>query len=386
MTSHPRNRSLGLRLALVMLSLAACPPIAAAQDLPLKRPPLTPITVSCPTFTPPAPTVPQVVDEANRLATLGQESSIEGDHRAARDLFKQAAQLDGRDPSLAYRLAREYEEMQQKDDAVREYCRYLALAPAAGDAPQIADRVSKLLPPTTVAHGAEVVRQYRTALSSYDSRDWSGSADAFSGVIAGAPAQPAPVFDRALAREHDGDKAGAVRDLTHYLQLMPQAPDAPAVRARIESLRAGIPSAGKAFGLGLLPGGGQFYTGQPALGAVIIAGAAGGVALALHTRTLTRDTMFVGPFGGTYPGTYTQTQHPDLVLGIAVAGGVTLIGAIEAAIVAHGRSAGLNEPDATTTARSALLPHVGPVTVELPTVMQSPDGLRLALPIHLSVR
>ena len=119
---------------------------------------------------------------------------------------------------------------------------------------------------------------------------------------------------------------------------------------------------------------------------MIIAGAAGGVVLALHTRTVTRDTMFVGPFGGTYPGTYTQTQHPDLVLGIAVAGGVTLIGAIEAAIVAHGRGAGVNDADAATPPRTALLPHIGPVTVELPTVMQSPDGLRLALPLHLTVR
>jgi hypothetical protein len=151
----------------------------------------------------------------------------------------------------------------------------------------------------------------------------------------------------------------------------------------MQQLRHGIPSATTAFFLGLLPGGGQFYTKQPVLGAVVLAGAAGGVVLAIQSRTVTRDTTFSGPFGGTYPGTYTQTQHPNLVLGAAVAGGVTLFGAIEAAIVAHGRSAGLDDGNRSAPG-TAFLPHVGPVTLELPTVMAAADGLRLALPLHLT--
>lgn len=368
-----------------LLALGAAAPLmrARAQDLPLKRPSLSAITVSCPTF--PAPPVPvaQVVDEANRLATLGQEASIEGDHRAARDLFKQATQLDSHDPSLAYRLAREYEGLQQRDDAVHEYCRYLSLAPTAADAPQIVDRIAKLLPGATLAHGGEVVRQFRTALASYDAHNWSGAADAFGRVLVSDPTLAAAAYDRALARLQDGQNADAIRDFSHYLQLEPQAKDAAAVRQRIRTLRSGIPRSSTAFAVGLLPGGGQFYTGQPVLGVAVIAATAGGVVLAARTKSVTKDTLFSGPFGGTYPGTVTHTQRPTLALGVAVAGGVTLLGAIEAALVAHGRSAGAASADTIAPARTALLPHAGPLTVQFPTVMPAPDGLRLAFPLQV---
>jgi tetratricopeptide (TPR) repeat protein len=364
------------------LILAPAAPLVA-QDLPLKRPALTPILVACPVFpTPPAP-VSQVVDEANRLATLGQEASIEGDHKAARDLFLQATQLDARDASLAYRLGREYEEMHQRDDAAAQYCRYLSLAPNAGDVTQIADRVAKLLSPAALARGTEVVRQFRAGLTAYDARDWGGAALAFTKVIGAAPQISAAVYDRGLSRDHQGDNANAIHDLSRYLQLEPQAPDAAAVRARIQSLRRGIPSAGTAFALGLLPGGGQFYTGQPVLGVAVVAAAAGGAVLAAHSRSVTKDTLFTAPFGGTYIGTITHTQHPNVALGIAVAGGATILGAIEAAVVAHGRGSGVAS-DTLAAPRSAMLPHAGPVTFELPTVLSSSAGLRVGLPMRIT--
>jgi tetratricopeptide (TPR) repeat protein len=382
-TSMRSRFPLGVMLA--MLVVVGVPLRLRAQDLPLKRPKLTAITISCPAIPAPPPTAQQVVEEANRLATLGQEASIEGDHRAARDLFKQAAGLDARDASLAYRLGREYEDLKQNDLAVHEYCRYLSLAPNATDAGQIGDRVGKLLPGAVLAHGTVVVAQFKTAVTSYDARDWSTASDEFGKVVDAAPTLSAAVFDRALAREHDGDAADAIHDYARYLQLEPGASDGVLVRSRIVSLQHGIPSTSTAFALGLIPGGGQFYTGQPVLGAVVVAGAAGGVVLALQSRTVTRDTTFQGPFGGTYTGTYNQTQHPNRVLGIAIAGGVTILGAIEAAIVAHGRNAGLGEGDGSTaTTRTAVLPHLGPVTMDLPTVVAASNGLRLALPLHMT--
>jgi tetratricopeptide (TPR) repeat protein len=380
-----RSGRLESGVALAALAAALVPSHLRGQELPLKRPKLTPITIACPAIPVPPPTAPQVVEEANRLATLGQESSIEGDHRAARDQFKQASTLDPRDASLAYRLGREYEDLQLRDLAVHEYCRYLSLAPNATDAAQIGDRVAKLLPGGTLAHGNAVVTAFKLAVASYDARSFSTSADQFDSVVSAAPGLSAGVYDRGLAHDQNGDAAAAIHDYSHYLQLAPGALDAAAVRSRMQQLRHGIPSATTAFFLGLLPGGGQFYTKQPVLGAVVLAGAAGGVVLAIQSRTVTRDTTFIGPFGGTYPGTYTQTQHPNLALGVAVAGGVTLFGAIEAAIVAHGRSAGVDDGDANQRAQgTAFLPHVGPVTLELPTVMAAADGLRLALPLHLT--
>lgn len=184
-----------------------------------------------------------------------------------------------------------------------------------------------------------------------------------------------------------GNKPAAIRDYSRYLALDPQAADADSVRARMQTLRQGIPSPGAAFAIGLLPGGGQFYTGQPLLGVAVIAGAAGGILLASQTKTVTRDTTYTSPFGGSYPGTYEQTTHPNFALGVGIAAGVTLAGAIQAALVASSRSAGLGSATDTTGAtRSSFLPHAGPVTVELPTVIQSGDGLRLAFPIRISVQ
>ncbi|GEM_PF-1419473 len=390
MTAHrPARRRLVAAWSLAIASgsvSGALTGAAGAQELALKRPPLTAVTVSCPTLpVVPAP-VQQQVDEANRLATLGQEAALEGDHASARNLFGQAAQLDPRDPRFAYRLGREDEELHLQSDAIREYCRYLSLAPSASDAADISDRLTRLLPAATMAHAAVIVRQFRAGITHYDARDWPGAIAAFGQVVTAGPPLAAAVYDRALAYDANGDRAAAIRDFDRYLQLAAQAPDAPAVRNRVDALRREIPSATTAALLGILPGGGQFYTHQPLLGAAVVAAVAGGAVLAAHSRTVTRDTMFPGPFGGTYPGTYTQRQHPDVAAGVGIAAGAIVLGAIEAAIVAHGRSAGLSSADTTSVARSAFLPHAGPFDAELPALAQDGTGLRLSWGIRVSLR
>ncbi len=383
-------RALGVGLsgtACVAAIVAAILPVSAtaqvAQPLPLKRPALTPVAVACPVFpTPPAP-VRQQVDEANRLATLGQESSLEGDHRAARDLFSQAATLNPREASLAYRLGREYEASGQREEAVRQYCRYLSLAPNASDAAQVSAQVAHLLAPDAVARGNDVVVAFRGGVVDFDARDYNGAVTAFTKAAQDSALTDA-IYNRALAHDRNGEAAAAIRDYSTYLRLDPQAPDAAAVRGRVDALRSGIPSPGTAFALGLLPGGGQFYTKQPVLGVVVIAGVAGGVALALHTTMVTRDTLYPAPYGGFYPGTYTQTEHPNLAIGAGVAGGVLLLGAIEAALVAHSRSADLSGADAD--ARAALLPRLGPVSVELPSLLRTSQGLSWQFPLRIAVR
>jgi tetratricopeptide (TPR) repeat protein len=382
-TAPSRSTVRGLAAAALVASAAR---VVGAQELTLKRPPLTAVTVSCPALPVAAAPVQQQIDEANRLATLGQEAALEGDHRTARNLFSQAAQLDPRDARLAYRLGRENEDLNLKDDAVQQYCRYLTLAPSASDAADISDRVARLLPAATVTRGGEIVRQFRAGLTHYDTRDWAGAAAAFGQAVDASPSLAVAVYDRGLAYDADGNKAAATRDFSRYLQLAPQAPDAPAVRQRIDALRRGIPSATTAAALGILPGGGQFYTGQPVLGAAVIAVVAGGAVLAAQSRTVTRDTMFPGPFGGSYAGTYTQTQHPNVGLGVGVAGGALAFGIIEAAIVAHRRGAAMSSTDTTSIARSALLPHAGPVSVELPSVLRDGGGLRLAWGLRVDVR
>lgn len=370
----------------ITLVLTGLSRIAEAQSLPLKRPALTPVAVACPVFPVPAPPVREQVDEANRLATLGQESSLEGDHRAARDLFSQAAGLDPKEASLAYRLGREDEELGQRQEAVHEYCRYLSLAPGASDAAQVTGRIVQLLPANVMAHGNEVVSAFQGGVVAFDSRDWRDAITAFTKAGEQDTSLTAAVYDRAVAHDQNGDAAAAIQDYSSYLRRDPLASDTDQVRARVDALRSSIPSPGAAFALGILPGGGQFYTSQPILGVVVAAGVAGGVVLALQKKTVTRDTMYPDPFGnGTYPGTYTQTQHPNIAIGAGVAGGVLLLGALEAEIVAHGRNGSAASADATAN-RSAFLPHVGPMTVELPTLTRASTGLQWQWPLRITVQ
>jgi tetratricopeptide (TPR) repeat protein len=370
----------------IVASLVVAPPaISGAQSLPLKRPALTPVAVACPVFPAPPTPVREQVAEANRLATLGQESSLEGDHRAARDLFSQAAGLDPQEASLAYRLGREEEELGQRQEAVHEYCRYLSLAPGASDAAQITGRIVQLLPAEVMVRGNDVVSAFQSGVVAFDARDWRDAIAAFTKAETQDTALTAAVYDRGVAYDLNGDAAAAIQDYSSYLRRDPLASDTDQVRARVDALRSSIPSPGAAFALGLLPGGGQFYTRQPILGVVVIAGIAGGVVFALQSRTVTRDTTFTDPFGGTYPGTYNQTQHPDIAIGAGVAGGVLLLGALEAELVAHGRSAGVASAD-TAGSRSAFLPHVGPMTVELPTLVRASTGLRWQWPLRITVQ
>jgi hypothetical protein len=152
------------RTALATLIAAAAPAALSAQALPLKREPPAPTATVCPVFpAPPAP-VHEQVEESNRLSTLAREQSLEGDHRAARDLFRQAEQLNQADPNLAYRLGREEEEGGDTTGAVHQYCRYLALAPTAGDVPAVVDRLSRLVPPATITRGDSVSARFRAGV------------------------------------------------------------------------------------------------------------------------------------------------------------------------------------------------------------------------------
>ncbi len=346
-----------------------------AQDLAVKRPRISAITIAC-HASPPGPALaPQQREEANRLSTLAQQAVLEGDHKSAASLYRQAAQLDPHDATLAYRLGREDEELSDSAAAVREYCRYIALAPDAGDAPQVTERITKLLPIAILRRGEDAQRAFQGGVAHYDEHDWGGAAAAFTTVMAIDSTLPAPVFDRALARANDGDEAGAVRDFNRYLALDPTAHDAPAVRDQIDAFRRHAPHAGTAVALGILPGGGQFYTGQPVLGAATLAAAGAGIALALQSTKVTgvHTVTYQFPFGGSYQQQvpFTQSQHQNAGIGLAAAGGVTIAGMIEAAIIAHHRSRSLAEP--TTPPAASLSPALFP----------TPDG-RLAVGLSLT--
>ncbi len=363
-----------------VISTIALGRAAAAQDLPLKRTPPAATVVACPAFTAPATPVRAQIDESNRLATLGQEAAIEGDHASARGLFQQAAQINQSDASLAFRLAHEQEEIGDKAAAVHEYCRYLYLSPTAGDATQINDKIKGLIAGPDLARGTATVNDFATGVRQFDSGSWGNAAEAFTAVTNAAPGFSAAYYDRALARAHQHKQTAAIQDFEHYLTLAPTASDRQAVRQRELELRHSLPSASKAFWIGLLPGGGQYYTGQPLLGVVVTGLAGGAVVWGIQSQTVTKTGNFIDANGRPYTQTFQATEHQHLAAGIGAAAAVTLLGAVEAAVVAHNRSSGLPplaDSTVASTSSGALPPRFRP-----PSVVTAGGRLGLALNVE----
>ena len=85
---------------------------------------------------------------ARDLAQNGRQAAILGDSAAAFAQMREASQLDPTDADLAYQLARAYETAGAPGNAVKEYCRFLAIAPNAPEAGEARSRVAALAPPT----------------------------------------------------------------------------------------------------------------------------------------------------------------------------------------------------------------------------------------------
>jgi tetratricopeptide (TPR) repeat protein len=97
------------------------------------------------------PVSDSVKSAAQLIAGRAQAASIVGDNAAATSLYQQAANINPTDPSIAYALGREYEATHDQR-AMREYCRFLAINPAAAEAGDVRQRIAELalaLPPDT---------------------------------------------------------------------------------------------------------------------------------------------------------------------------------------------------------------------------------------------
>jgi tetratricopeptide (TPR) repeat protein len=334
----------------VLAALALFPLIASAQRPvardPLKRgAPPAPVRPTCPP--PPAAIKPTDVQrqQARDLAQRSQQAAILGDSLTARDELRRAVGLDPTDPDLAYRLARAHETVGASTDAAKEYCRFLTLAPSAPEAVEARERVALLIRPTSSLK-PEVDTTFRRAIAAYERGQMAEAEASFSKAIAAQPDWADAYYDRALALLARGQRERALRDFEQYLRLRPEADDRTAVVARINALRRGAFSPSAALSIGLVPGGGQFYTQRPVRGVLMLAAVGGAVAFALQERSTSRTVSETAtdPFGNPY--TYTtsrlKTTRPNLIPGLAAAGAVTLAGAIEAFVFARGagRSAG----------------------------------------------
>ncbi len=332
-----------------------------AQTLALKRDPSAATTLRCADVPPAARPTPDARARAERLTTLAHEAAIAGDDRAARDLFRQAATADPSDASLAYYLGRAHESLGEADAAAREYCRYLALAPAGSDAADVRDRLARLAP-TVGALGEPALSLFRRGVEHYEQRRFDDAARSFSGVIERAPRYELAYYDRALALMAAGKPEGAVRDLEHYLELAPEAADRVAVGRQLAALRRQALSPTTALLAGVIPGVGQFYTRRPVQGLLVLAGVGAAAYFGTRSETRTHTETFTDPFGNELEYEVSERVRPNQTVGLATAAGLTAIAAIEAFLYARRARAALAPATSGTSAlreRSAA-PLVGP--------------------------
>ena len=364
---------------LAALVLSASAAAAGAQQLTPKRT-LSPASV-LPCSAPPSGVAPARNDspDVRRLVALGHEAAIVGDHRQARDVFLDAARLSPGDERIAYQLGRAYEELNDRPAAVREYCRFLALAPQARDAADVRARIGALSAPSGggASAGDQAAATFRTGLSHLDQRRWREASDAFGRVIQAYPRAAEAYYNRAIALTGLDQREAAVRDFEQYLALRPGAEDQAAVRQRIGALRAPTWNANTALVTGLvLPGFGQVYTSRPwiGLGVAAVAGTS------LYFAFIKKDEQEIRDYSVTIPGfppivnidTVTVTKQPYYAAGLTVFAVATIGAAFEAARYAQRSRVEPLRIDRPAAAR------VGAVELFVPDVVAGPRGLALS--------
>lgn len=364
---------------LALLGTALAAQTVRAQQLVLKRWTPSDSAQLCPPL--PKPVIPSWSqrEQARRLMVVGHEAAITGDYAAARDRFKQAAQLDPTDENIAYELARAYEGTKDTADAAREYCRYLSLAPQSSEASDVRAHITALGVHRDPTIPAQAVARFRTGVDQFDRRQWSAAERAFSAATALAPGWADPYYDRALARAAAGDSRRAAEDFDRYLRLAPNAADRSAVTARIAALRRGLLDPSVALASGLLPGAGQFYTHRPVLGLAVLGATAGALYWGLRPQHVTITRTFKDPNDVSHSYTLEGTQRTHLTAGVAAASAITLLGALEAYIYARHETA----PATGDDVRGGVRPTAGAFTA-LPTL--TPAGMGLGLTVHFPLR
>lgn len=281
--------------------------------------------------------------EAERLATEASNAAILGDLVAAKDLLWRAASLEPSSPAIAFRLARTLEDLGENETAVREYCRYLHLAPDAPDVAEVNATVQRIAPSVRPGIPDSAVTGFEAALGHADAGRLAAASEAFSDVIAAAPGWSAPWYNRGVLNAELRQRDAARRDFVRYLELQPAGPSSETVRGWIAQLDSpDTPySSGAAFMAGLIPGAGHFYTGRPAMGALLLIGAGGAAAAGMLVQE--RHVECLGnPQGGSCPPDQVRAERverPYMMSGLGVAAAATLIGAIDAARGARSRNA-----------------------------------------------
>ena len=324
---------------LLVGSLALAPLTARAQAAkpvdPVKRTIATaPQRPACAPAAPGATVSDAQHRQARALAERGRQAAILGDSTAAMNNLRQASNLDPANADLAYELARAYETAGNRKNAAAEYCRFLSLAPNAPESAEAQEKARTLAPTARSAAFDAGVAAFRAGLTAFDGGQMIVAEAQFSRAIQADTLWADAYYDRALARVARGDRVRAAADFEQYLRHKPEAADRAMVVARLDALRRPTLDAQQALSFGVIPGGGQFYAHRVTRGALSAVAAAAAVGFAFQARKTETPIEQTGtdPFGNPYTYTTNQvtTDHPYMVPGLAAAGVITAVSAIDA--------------------------------------------------------
>lgn len=323
-------KRIALTAAVPLLVFAALP--ARAQQLAPKTSLAARAPTGCAAFQFPPPGAATAEDaETQRLIDDGNEAALQGEHAAARDAFARAAARSPGNSRLAYYLGREHEALQSPPDAVREYCRYLSLSPAAPDADEVRGRIVRLVPASELARLDEARANFRSGVALLERRQYSAADSVFGAVAAQIPTAPEVYFNRGLARAARGARAPAMEDFERYLDLVPQDGERATIRQAMTRLQDRIYAPGSAFSSGLaFPGMGQMTTGRPVLGVVVLGAVAGAAVFGMTESETFKVTSYRDPFGNTYVDSVPSTERPNLAVAAGGAAALWIGSAIEA--------------------------------------------------------
>jgi Flp pilus assembly protein TadD/TM2 domain-containing membrane protein YozV len=349
----PKRRSdigtlLGFVVLLWLAVLGQVSPTEAQEppDLPLKVQVPGEASPCSPAGAPLEPT-PNQRAQASQIGSSASQALLLGDRERARDLLREATQLDPTSADLAYRYGRSLEELGETEAAIEALCRFMTL-----DAPEadIADAEARLraLQPVQLQISEEAAAAFEAGLFDAGQGRLLAAVDGFERAAGLAPDWPEASYNHGVVLARLGRRDEARVALRRYLELAPDAPDAIAVSERIGELQvvsvaSNLPSPAAAFAVGLVPGLGQVYTGRPAEGLGFMTVAGGHLATALLY-----DRGIQPPFKGP---------------GLAIAGATTLVSAIDALLYAKRARAGadLEPPDPGAALALGIVPGLGQV-------------------------
>ena len=331
---------------LVRTLLACClgvsflwPGTLAAQELPFRTAYPGSAPHECPAWSPPPSPDRKTEQAARELLSNATQSVVLGDLERARDLYREAVELDGSAADLHYGLARVLEDLGQQADAIEAYCRVLELdtreesiqrdAELRKDALNAAVRES-------IPFGARM--SFERAAGSAGRGSWADAARYFAAAESQSPGWTQAVYNHGVALARAGQYEAAAERLRRYLELDPESEHAVQVARRIGQLEMSRPMAATrsdaALTLGLVvPGLGQFSSGRSMAGLLVLSAATGAVATGFLVKEVDVRCLRLPAGGGRCPPDQVvsrTTSRPLLGKSLVVAGAISLLGALEA--------------------------------------------------------